>query len=509
MIELECRDLRADGCSVQVPVATADAVSMAMIAVRRGARMSYISSRRNGGSPAFRGVAGRYPALAQRRQIRSILNAPIRYSMYYLSATFIIFILGPLASDVDNMFTLVSFVASSYIAFYIGYLTCTNSHVSEFDGSKLNTYESARGNVLILLSGAAYFVIFGLNQLYEYGARDLGGVIQTIFDAGSAYKQKFDVYQIQALTGRVSLVGQVLVISSLFYGAFIPLAVLLWSKVSMLIKLKIIFAVFVFQVSFLYIGTMKGIGDTFLFAVAGGAILVGKSRLNVAFDGVRPGNSSMRYLKLFIVIFALAIFIYMVDNQIKRAVEFGIVYSRIVGDVSRTFVNYLFGSDIAFGIYSVLAYPTHGYFGLSRSLAQPFEFAYGAGLSPAMESYRFQFLGGDNQMLLTFPYRAEIATGWPAGQFWSTAFPWLASDMSFLLVPVFMFLMGLLFARVWITCLQRDSLLAMVALGQIMIFVAYLPANNQVLMQRQGFWIVVTLLSLWFAGLFRRKRARA
>lgn len=72
-----------------------------------------------------------------------------------------------------------------------------------------------------------------------------------------------------------------------------------------------------------------------------------------------------------------------------------------------------------------------------------------------------------------------------------------------------MFLMGLLFARVWITCLQRDSLLAMVALGQIMIFVAYLPANNQVLMQRQGLWIVMTLLALWFAGLFRKKRARA
>ncbi|MDF2999132.1 MAG: hypothetical protein K0R27_4769 [Xanthobacteraceae bacterium] len=472
--------------------------------------MSYISSRRSGVSPAFRGVARGYPALAQRRQVRSVLNAPIRYSMYYLAATFVIFMFGPLANDVDNMFTLILFVTTSYVAFYIGYLTCTNSHAREFGGARLKTYDATRNNMLILIAGAGYFVIFGLNQLYEYGARDVGTIIQTIFDAGSAYKQKFDVYQIQALTGRVSLVGQVLVISSLFYGAFIPLAVLLWSKVSLLIKLMILAAIAVFQVSFLFIGTMKGIGDTFLFAVAGGAILIGKGRLNAAFDGISmQSSSSARYLKLFVVLFASAIFVYMVDNQIKRAAEFGIVYSRIVGDVSRTFINYLFGSDVAFGIYSVLAYPTHGYFGLSRSLAQPFEFAYGAGLSPAMESYRFQFLGGDNHMLLTFPYRAEIATGWPAGQFWSTAFPWLASDMSFLLVPVFMFLMGLLFARVWITCLQRDSLLAMVALGQIMIFVAYLPANNQVLMQRQGFWIVVTLLALWFAGLFRKKRARA
>jgi hypothetical protein len=471
--------------------------------------MNHFSPGRGGIYPAMSGASGRYQAMRRRRQVRSILNAPIRYSMYYLAATFIIFLFGPLANDVDNMFTLVLFVAISYVAFYIGYSTCTKSHARGFGGSRLKTYNATRNNMLILIAGAGYFVVFGLNQLYEYGARDVGAIIQTIFDAGSAYKQKFDVYQIQALTGRVSLVGQVLVISSIFYGAFIPLAVLLWSRVSLLIKLMIVVAVVIFQVSFLFIGTMKGIGDTFLFAVAGGAILIGKGRLNAALDGVsKRSSSSGRYLKLVVVLFAAAMFVYMVDNQIKRAAEFGIVYSPIVGDVSRTFINYLFGSDIAYGIYSVLAYPTHGYFGLSRSLTQPFEFAYGAGLSPAMESYRFQFLGGDNQMLLTFPYRAEISTGWPAGQFWSTAFPWLASDMSFLLVPVFMFLIGLLFARVWIACLQGSSLLAMVAFGQIIIFVAYLPANNQVLMQRQGFWIVVTLLALWVVGLFRKPRRR-
>lgn len=61
--------------------------------------MSYISSRRSGVSPAFRGVARGYPALAQRRQVRAVLNAPIRYSMYYLAATFVIFMFGPLAND--------------------------------------------------------------------------------------------------------------------------------------------------------------------------------------------------------------------------------------------------------------------------------------------------------------------------------------------------------------------------------------------------------------------------
>ena len=57
-----------------------------------------------------------------------------------------------------------------------------------------------------------------------------------------------------------------------------------------------------------------------------------------------------------------------------------------------------------------------------------------------------------------------------------------------------MLFLGFAFARVWLSSLRRMDLFSIAALGQFFLFIAFLPANNQVLMQRQGFWVVVTLL---------------
>src|SRR5690606_29897220 len=119
------------------------------------------------------------------------------------------------------------------------------------------------------------------------------------------------------------------------------------------------------------------------------------------------------------------------------------------------------GPKAAYGIYQVLAYPSHGYLGLSKSMSVPFEFSGGAGFSQAFESYRLQYLGGEDRVFATYPFRAETSTGWPAGMFWSTVFPWLASDMTFYLIPLFMAVVGAIFARVWVHCLYGNSVLAL------------------------------------------------
>src|SRR5690606_18136124 len=143
----------------------------------------------------------------------------------------------------------------------------------------------------------------------------------------------------------------------------------------------------------------------------------------------------------------------MVANQASRASEFNKTGSIIVDDVSDTTLAHIVGEPWAYGIYALLAYPSHGYAGLSLDLQQEFVFARGAGLSPAFESYRRQYLGGDDNTWLTYPVRTEIATGWPADLVWSTAFPWFASDVTFPGTIALMVLIGFVFARVWINCI--------------------------------------------------------
>jgi hypothetical protein len=79
-------------------------------------------------------------------------------------------------------------------------------------------------------------------------------------------------------------------------------------------------------------------------------------------------------------------------------------------------------------------------------------------------------------------------------------FPWFASDLSYFGVILFMFFIGFLFARTWIRAITHVDILSYALLGQLFILLLYLPANNQIFMQRQGLWIILTLL---LAALFR------
>lgn len=447
---------------------------------------------------------GRGAVRARSIQLRSLLMAPGRYSLMYLAGTFLIFLLSNLVGEVENMIALCVFVGLAYGGFYLGFRTGALSSRLPATATRIEHFGATRWQLWLVVLGSLYFLFWAGNQLYEFGGTSPGEIIRGILSPGASYKAKFEIYELRLDTNRVSRLLQVLVLLSILYAINIPLAITSWPRLSLPLRGLFLLSVLVYVASFLFIGTMKGVGDVFLFALAGMGVLLAKQ----AVQGRRFITDTQA--RVLLAVLAVAVFAYMANNQVARAEEFGITESRIVGDVSNTLLAKIFGHNVAYGVYTVLAYPSHGYLGLSYSLQQPFEFSYGAGFSQALESYRFQVFGGEDLRYLTYPYRAETATGWPAGMYWSTIFPWLASDMTFFLVPVFMALLGFIFARVWIACIFRRSVLALAAFGQFVIFVAFIPANNQVLMQRQGLWVVLTLLALWvFNRLGSRTAGRA
>ena len=93
--------------------------------------------------------------------------------------------------------------------------------------------------------------------------------------------------------------------------------------------------------------------------------------------------------------------------------------------------------------------------------------------------------------------------------FWSTALPWFASDVSFVGVPFLLALLGFLYARLWLASLYGNNPLTLGGLGLIIMFIAFMPANNQVLFSRQGLWAVITLLTVGaLVAMARRNPAR-
>lgn len=418
---------------------------------------------------------------------------PVRYATIYLCGTFALFLFGSLRSEVSGLSILTIFVALSFAALYFGYWLGIRTR-KERHYPSVSRRSAPRKVRLVCWVGAAYFAVFGLNMLLSFGYTAPMEVLDAIMNPGASYRAKFEIFAEQQRYGDVNRITQLMVIFSVIYAMFIPVMVCYWRLIPRFLRWASLASVMVYVVAFLAIGTMKGVGDTFLLALAGASVLLGSGTL------VLSREHKLRIAGV-IGVLVVAMAGYMVGNQSSRAGEFDKTGSMIVGDVTDTALADLIGDSWAYGVYATLAYPSHGYAGLALDLQQEFVFAKGAGLSPAFESYRLQYLGGQDNSWLTYPARTEIATGWPADRVWSTAFPWFASDLTFPGVIFLMGLVGFLFARVWLSCIINGDLLSLTVLGQLYIVIAFLPANNQLLMQRQGLWICASLLA-WAAMRF-------
>jgi hypothetical protein len=148
-------------------------------------------------------------------------------------------------------------------------------------------------------------------------------------------------------------------------------------------------------------------------------------------------------------------------------------------------------------ISMVWFYPTHGYCGLSYALQTPFEWTYGIGSSRGIQAYLKDHLGIDGVLERTYPFRAEDNFNWPALGYWWTMYPWLASDLTFPGVVVFMFGLGWACAKTWYECTRLNDLFAAMLFALIFLTFAFEPANVDLLGTKKGVWTVLGALSLY------------
>ena len=418
---------------------------------------------------------------------------PIKFFMLYFVSTFIIFLVSDAASEILNFYDLLFYVTSFYSFLFLGYWLGVKSKKI----ARKDLYSLSLQKKMIVL-GAIYFIAWGVNLIVDFGATDFSQVLRTLISPGEAYQNKFDIFEGRELSGQVNRITQILLLLSFVSSIFIILLVLNWRRISFNLKIFSIFSILIYVVSYLFIGTQKGVGDVIIYFLVGVFLLLA--------NGYKVSAKKKFFIITLIFVIFSSMFVYMVINQGSRATVFGQNSNVLFKDIHNTAISKYFNEEVAFGFYNTISYPSHGYLGLSYNLQQNFEFSSGAGLSPAYESYRAQYFGGTGNLPMTYPFRTEVATGWPAGMYWATAFPWFASDLTFPGTIIFMFIVGFIFARTWIRAISQKDILAYALLGQIFIMMFYLPANNQVFMQRQGFLIIFSIIILAVFRELRKKR---
>lgn len=160
-----------------------------------------------------------------------------------------------------------------------------------------------------------------------------------------------------------------------------------------------------------------------------------------------------------------------------------------------------FVDRLLIGFDGLIYYVSHGYVGLGFSFQQPFVFTNGETIFYGFSRLFTETLSPDSYLV-----RSQEVTGWSATQLWSTAVPWLASDITFIGVPIVLLLAGIWAGRLWKKSISNLDPFALLVLGQISIAIFFFPANNhlfQTFANASGFTLIILM---YFLSYIRSRR---
>lgn len=156
------------------------------------------------------------------------------------------------------------------------------------------------------------------------------------------------------------------------------------------------------------------------------------------------------------------------------------------------------------------SYITNGYHTLTVALHTDHEWTYGVGHSMFLVSYIDKFFDTDLSNL-TYYKRLINAEEYPlvSSSLWPSTFTQLADDFSFIGVVFFMAVIGYIVARIWISVIIQKNYWAVLLLGQVILGILFLPANN-IIGNSGGFFVRFwTLAILWgLSQISLEKRAK-
>lgn len=408
-------------------------------------------------------------------------NTPLVLSVVWLGGTYLAFLLTGQVDEVPDMLQLNMFIGATLLALVIGYRAeSRRTHVTvplEVDTRKVRR---------VTLWSGLYLASYGVALLASFGVTGPAAIMKALLHPGEAYASKFAFYAAQS-TAPPNRAIQVLTLLAVLYVPLVPFTILFWKRLTIPVRIFALVAVGIYASFYLYIGTLKGLGDLLIFASVGAIVRHAQKA------DQRERRISTRRLAVLGIVAAVAFGGYMAFNQSQRLV----VFSNESSFVPNPVIEAVAGEEFARGASVVVSYPTHGYLGLAKNLGTPFVWTYGLGSSRALDSYVAQYGLAKSVADITYPARTEQRTGWSQDSSWATAYPWFASDLTFPGVVLMMGILGWWLSKLWREAVQGRSQLALLLLADLMLFVMFIPANNQIGLSRPASIGFMTLVLIY------------
>lgn len=382
---------------------------------------------------------------------------PIRLVNVYLIFTLIAYVFTYMESNPHNM-VLTVLICGVYFAFMtLGYYSIGLSVSNINEEQKRFGYSKTIRNILVFASAATIIVSF-VNVFTFYSSTEM--VLDYLANPGAAYEyvkfvRRNNISDSGMITISSSLLGislNTLSFTKYIVFIFIPL---FWKEISKSIRVLGIASILIYILQSFLIGAMINVA-IIVFSLLPILIFMGGRIRN----NVRATSGPVIFLFSLLLIAAIFFVIFFMGTRYVSA-DSGI------------------GEILFAGISGLGVYISHGYVGLSTCFDISYVPTFGASTFRGLASTFLPKEVYDSLWVSSYLMRNQSNTGWPALQKWSTIFPWLASDISFFLIPLVMLFMGRFMARVWKNAIADKNPYAFLLMSQLMIFAFMIPANNQ------------------------------
>jgi hypothetical protein len=428
-------------------------------------------------------VAGRESAESASMSIWTRL-APIVAFELYLNISILTFALGPWTWPLQSMRKLVVFVALAHAALLLGYLTAAFEAPREYRG-RLGSARLRRWSTWLT------FLLYLPTLLWLTGG--VFDPIGALRDPATAY------YRFQAMAAeehQTAVISYIRFALAPLLSLAVPLGMAQWRQLSWRGRVATVAVIGANLSLFVFTGRNKGLVDFVLLLPW--LVVIARAR--------SAHRLSVRRF-VFVSVIALGSFAGLLGflNRNNTARAGGLddpFYVRLFGGMQANPDNFLIRNRAPWIQAAALGLSfnqTHGYFALGLALDKPFQPTWGIGNSFFLQTVEKRLTGQNRLGARSYPMRLQAEDDWSITEFWHTTYTWFASDVSFPGVVVLLFLLGRLFARTWLDAMRSDNPYAVGLFVLLITVLYYLPTNNIVLGQPEGFSAFWVLTATWIA----------
>ena len=408
----------------------------------------------------------------------------------YLILTLLIFYFGPVQFRIHNQNLFIMLFVLYHFSFILGYFIFTKTF--NYNGNVFQNYFSKRLFYIVFFFGFfgvlnTYHNLMFTSSLIPFNIID--DVIKGLTEPGLAYTERMLNNPFSVDGGSSS---RILNILSLFFSFsklfFLFYFLYYWSNLSFFQKtLSLIYSFF-----FISAGIASGTNSViFIFFIF----------LSVSWIVITYKRKPKLIPKILIVLSILFLLPLGSFGYIMAERGGGFEYfssTSPLGDISVVVDTPGLDSISDFYLYSLVwlnYYLVQGYYGFSLIIDLDWNWTYGFGNSEFLQR-QFLMITGIDISVDTFQYQIDEVWGKTAQ--WHSFYGQFANDFGVVGLGAFMFIIGGLLARVWLSVIYRNNFYGLAILPLFIIMFVFFPANNQVFGFIDTFSYFIIILMAWY-----------